>query len=291
MSGFDGQTRLTLVRNPRYRASTDSRAARESLPDSFQFLVDSSATDVMDKVALGELDDELPTIPPQKLRPYVTDPDLKRYLHVNPSDSTFYLTMNLTQPPFDDVHVRRALNWVMDKAALVQAWGGSVSGKVANHIVPDTMLGNLLAEFAPYATPGDHGSVEKARAAMKGSRYDTKHDGTCGAAQCKGVLLVADTLEVDTKMVPVITASAAKIGITFTVRPVSGAYPAVQVPTRTWPCAEKLSQNDAPSSGCDGWCESRTQGAPVAALSGRPRTQSRAAQRGRAAPASFCESS
>ena len=36
--------------------------------------------------------------------------------------------MNLTQPPFDDVHVRRAMNWIIDKAALRQAWGGPLLG-------------------------------------------------------------------------------------------------------------------------------------------------------------------
>ncbi len=33
--------------------------------------------------------------------------------------------MNLTQPPFDDLAVRRAMNWVMDKGALRKAWGGA----------------------------------------------------------------------------------------------------------------------------------------------------------------------
>ena len=101
--------------------------------------------------------------------------------------------MNLTQPPFDDIHVRKAMNWVMDKAALVQAWGGPLIGKVANHIIPDAMFGNQLAEFAPYKTPGDRGSVAKAKAAMKGSKYDTKGDGTCSAPECKNVLLITDT--------------------------------------------------------------------------------------------------
>ena len=71
--------------------------------------------------------------------------------------------MNLTQPPFDDVHVRRAMNWVIDKAALVQAWGGPSIGEVANHIAPDTLLNDQLSDYAPYATAGNHGSVAKAK--------------------------------------------------------------------------------------------------------------------------------
>jgi hypothetical protein len=40
-------------------------------------------------------------------------------------------------------------------------------------------------------------------------------------------------------MVPVIQQSAEKIGITFTVRAVEGAYPAIQTPSRNIPIAER----------------------------------------------------
>ena len=34
---------------------------------------------------------------------------------------------------------------------------------IAGHIVPDTIFANQLAGFDPYATPGHHGSLAKAR--------------------------------------------------------------------------------------------------------------------------------
>jgi ABC-type oligopeptide transport system substrate-binding subunit len=115
---------------------------------------------------------------------------------------------------------------------MVKAWGGPTIGKVANHIAPDTLYDNQLAEFAPYKTPGDHGSVARAKAAMKGSKYDTKGDGTCGAPECKGALMLVDARAVYTKMLPVVEAQAQKIGITFTVRTINDAYPALQTPSR-----------------------------------------------------------
>ena len=63
--------------------------------------------------------------------------------------------MNLTQPPFDDIHVRKAMNWIIDKAALRQAWGGPIPGSIANHIVPTGVLQQRLAEYDPYATPNE----------------------------------------------------------------------------------------------------------------------------------------
>ena len=72
----------------------------------------------------------------------------------NVGDRTNYFTMNLTQPPFDDVHVRKAMNWITDKAALQKAWGGPIPGAIATHIVPPVLYNNGLAEYDPYATPG-----------------------------------------------------------------------------------------------------------------------------------------
>jgi ABC-type transport system substrate-binding protein len=147
--------------------------------------------------------------------------------------------MNLTQPPFDSLQVRKAMNFIMDKHALVQAWGGPVIGDVANHIIPDPLLNNLLADYAPYKTNGDRGDLAKAKAAMKGSKYDTDKNGTCSAKECKNVLLIVDTRAVDTKMLPVIVASAKKIGITFAARTVEGAYPTIQNPSKNVPIAER----------------------------------------------------
>ncbi len=236
-TGYDGQTLYDVVRNPNYVQSTDQY--RKNLPDEIRFTVDSSEVDVANKIEAGQLDTGTFTIPPDVLQKYATSSSLKPYFHQNGGDRTWYLTMNTTQPPFDDVHVRRAMNWIMDKAALVQAWGGPTVGSVANHIVPDTLFNNQLAEYAPYKTPGNHGSVAKAKAAMKGSKYSTGGGGMCDASECKNVLLLADTRIQDPKMVSVMQADAAKIGITFKVQTINGAYPTLQTVAKNVPIGER----------------------------------------------------
>jgi len=238
-SGFDGQTIYDLVRNPNYKASTDSKKARENFPDEVRFIVDASADDIYNKIEAGQLDMATSTIPPSFLKKYCNPGHLAANCHQNSGDRTWYMYMNLTQPPFDDVQVRRAMNWVMDKHALVQAWGGPTVGVVANHIVPDSMFNNQLADYKPYGTPGDRGSVVKAKAAMMGSKYDTNKNGTCGASACKNIKLVADTRLVDTKMIPVLQADAKKIGITFKVVSINGAYPTLQTPKNNVAISER----------------------------------------------------
>jgi peptide/nickel transport system substrate-binding protein len=235
ISGFDGQTRMTLVRNPNYNPRTDSRKARESNPDRFEFIVNSNLDDIYAKIGAGELEDSYATASPKVFREYQTNPSKRKYLHSNWADGDYYLTMNLTQPPFDDVHVRRAMNWIIDRSALTKAWGGAVSGVVANHIIPDTMLGGRLTNYKPFKTPGDKGSLAKALAEMKNSKYSTDGKGVCTDKACKGVLLITDVRSVDKLMLPTIQANAAKIGITFTVRSVNGAYPVIQTTSKNVP--------------------------------------------------------
>ena len=229
MSGYDGVSSLVLVRNPDYDPSTDSPAARQNFPDEFDFTVNANANDIVDRVAAGDLDDEnAASLPAQAIEQYTRDASKRPYLHSNPADGTLYISMNLTQAPFDDVHVRRAMNWIIDKAALQQAFGGPVLGKIANHIVPDSIFDNQLAEYAPYRTPGDHGSLAKAKAAMRGSKYDTKHNGTCGAPQCRNVSLITDAGYPFPKTLPIVESDAKKLGITFHVIQINGAYPTLQ---------------------------------------------------------------
>lgn len=234
-SGYD-QTHMFLVRNPNYKQSTDN--TRKNYVDEVHFLVDSSDTDIYNKIEAGQMDMATSSIPPSVLKRYVTTPSLKSHFFQNSGDRTWYITMNTTQPPFDDIHVRRAMNWIVDKSALRQIWGGPTVGDIANHIVPDSLFGGALADYAPYKTAGDHGNVAKAMAAMKGSKY-ADSSGMCVAKECKGVLLIADARAVDPGMVNTLEQDAGKIGITFTVRTINGAYPTIQTVAKNVPIAER----------------------------------------------------
>jgi peptide/nickel transport system substrate-binding protein len=240
-AGYDGANgnHLILVRNPMYSQSTDPY--RKNYPDTFSFLVNSNADDIFAKVQSGALEDEVSSPQPKTIRQYATDPTLKPRMIPNVGDRTNYYSMNLTQPPFDDVHIRRAMNWITDKAALQKAWGGPIPGAIANHIVPPVLYNNGLAEYDPYSTANHAGDLAKAQAEVKLSKYDPGKTGKCTASACKGVLTIADTRSVDTRMVPILEADAAKIGITLTVRSINGAYPTIQTPSKNVPLAERPS--------------------------------------------------
>jgi peptide/nickel transport system substrate-binding protein len=238
ISGYDGKTSLTFVRNPTYKASTDSRKARENNPDRFEFTVDTNLDDIYNKIAAGDLEDEYATASPKVFREYSLNASKRKFLRTNSGDQTYYVTMNLTQPPFDDVHVRRAMNWAMDRNSLRKAWGGAIAGDIAEHIMPNSLVGGKLNGYQPFKTPGDRGNAAKAKAEMKQSKY-ANSGGVCSAKECKGVLLVQDVRTADKGILPVVLSSAKKIGITFTVRTVNGAYPVIQTPSKNVPISTR----------------------------------------------------
>jgi peptide/nickel transport system substrate-binding protein len=239
MAGYQGDNgqKLILVRNPNYDQSTDDY--RKNYPDRFNFVINSNADDIYNKVQAGQYDDETSSPQPKTIRQYTTDPNLKKRLLSNQGDRTWYLTMNLTQPPFDDIHIRKAMNLIIDKQALRKAWGGPVLGSIATHIAPPVMYNNGLTEYDPYSTPNSTGDVAKAAAEIKQSKYDPGKTGKCTASACKNVLMIADTRALDNRMVPVIEGDAAKVGITFKVRSINGAYTTIQTTNKNIPISER----------------------------------------------------
>lgn len=177
---------IVLVRNPSWNPATD--ANRKAYADRIEITIGGDPFDLYTKLGVGLLDYVLAFPPRGVLRDYASDPELRSRLHRNPVNATSYTSLNLAVPPFDDVHVRRAVNWVFDKAGSILLAGGELLGTPAGHIFPDGLLDGVLEDYAPYATPGDHGDVDRARQEMTQSKYDTNRDGICDLPACTGVL-------------------------------------------------------------------------------------------------------
>lgn len=226
ISGYDPTKFQKLVRNPDYDQETDEY--RENWFDRFEHTLNTNTNDLEQKVLQGGDNDIIHTPTPATLRKFVTDEELQDQLHVDPGDRTWYITMNLLEPPFDDIHVRKAANLVMDKDGLRRAWGGETAGEIATHIVPDPLLNGLLEDYDPYPSEGHRGDVEAAKEEMKQSKYDTDGDGICDAPECTNVLQIGSNTPPNTDMLPVVEESFKKIGITLDSREVTDAYTPIQ---------------------------------------------------------------
>lgn len=240
ISGYDPDKFMYFVRNPNYDQATDDN--RENNIDGFAYTINTNLDDIYNRVLNGDIDMAHGAPPAAILRQYLTNPDLEDNLKTDPGDRTWYVTMNLIVPPFDDVHVRRAVNYVIDKAALLQATGGPTSGEVATTIEPPEVLPDT-GSYDPYATPDLGGDVNAAMAEMAQSRYDTDGDGVCDDPSCQDVLMVNRNYDPFSLYTPIMQENLAAIGIELKVRElnISTAYTTIQTMSNLIPIAINAS--------------------------------------------------
>jgi hypothetical protein len=73
------------------------------------------------------------------LRRYQADPRKRHLIQVNAGDRTWYITMSTAVPPFDDVHVRRAVNYVIDKQGMAEHPTNRRAHRDGNHRQPRSL--------------------------------------------------------------------------------------------------------------------------------------------------------
>jgi peptide/nickel transport system substrate-binding protein len=219
VAGNNPDRSYVLVRNPDWDPSTDD--LRPAYVNQIQIQVGGTAQDIQNKVDAGDMDMcfDCEGSPASALQKYATDPTLKDRLHVSLGDSISYSSMNVAVPPFDDVHVRRAFNWALDKNAIRLLGGGQIQGPIAGHDIPNGLTGNLLANYDGYPSPDGRGDIQKAMDEIKLSKYDTNHDGRCDeSSACRDILTVADTGDPSPKIVAEVQSNLKPLGITLDVK-------------------------------------------------------------------------
>jgi YVTN family beta-propeller protein len=136
ISAYVPGRRLRFARNPRFREW--SRAARPTgYPDEIVFEYGSFRPGQLRAIMSGTADYLF--APPSEL--VKLRPQHASQLHSNARLGTWYVFLNTRVPPFDDVRVRRALNYAVDRQALVRAFGGPSSAQPTCQILPPSFPG------------------------------------------------------------------------------------------------------------------------------------------------------
>lgn len=244
LSGYDPDKFMILVRNPSYDESTDSPEIRSANVDAVTIIIDTNTNDIFDKIRAGKLDGSWVTNPPNPiLSQYLTNADLAGNVHANPNDTIHYITMNMIVPPFDDIHVRRAVNYVVDKAAVLKAWGGEFRGAIAMTVEPVDLLPELT-DYDPYPTPNHEGDVNAAMEEIRQSDYDSDTDGRCDPDVCNDVVMVSGDFPPWTEINPIIVENLSDIGINLKL---------VEVDTGTAYTTIGTTENLIPIAANAGW--------------------------------------
>jgi len=149
--------KVVLKKNPAYFDKAGMAQAENMI-----FKVIPEATSRTIALETGEVDAVL-SLDPSDVARVQANPKLKVYQ--KPATDIQYLGMNIEKAPFDNVLVRRAFNYAIDKDAILQVTMNGF-GEVASSVIPSTLLGY---KPGPYSY-----DPKKALALLKEAKFDFK---------------------------------------------------------------------------------------------------------------------
>ena len=133
---------LRLVRNPRFRTWSEA-AQPDGFPNAIEWRLDVGPNAQVRAVESGRADFAFDGVPLKRFAEVQTQyPD---QLAENPEPRTTYVFLNTRVPPFNDVRIRRAVSYAIDRAAVVRALGGLDRARPTCQLLPPNFPG-----YQPY---------------------------------------------------------------------------------------------------------------------------------------------
>jgi len=209
---YTPDTSLQLVRNPAWKAESDP--LRKAYVDEINLTFGMTVDAIMQQIQSGDGDMTYDTsIPPSILQTLTAAGDDK--LMAVSSGNTNFIFINTVSGnnngALKDLRVRQALNYAVDKAAIVQQMGGPDIAKPVNGIFGVGVLGHH--EFDLYPSADAKGDPEKAKALLAEAGFPNGITLKMPFRNKGNEPAVAQTIQ----------ASMAKAGITLELMPVAPA--------------------------------------------------------------------
>jgi peptide/nickel transport system substrate-binding protein len=158
--------KMTLVRNPNWDPNSDP--LRHNYPDKWVF--DWSATDSVvaaKRFIADQGDDQFAiqwdNIPSEAIPDYLGSSSAQA--RKVEGDTVFNIYLNINTQRVTDVDTRRAINYAVNKDAILKLIGGEFAGKVSTTITAKTVPGFKAYDAYPAPATGD---VEKAKQLLAG---------------------------------------------------------------------------------------------------------------------------
>ncbi len=209
ISAYDPNKGMTMVRNPNF-AVWSEEAQPDGYPDTIQY--DFGLTDEAEVTAVmnGEADWMFDQPPTDRLGEIGTK--YQDQVFLTPLTAWWYAPMNTNLAPFDNVLARQAVNYALDRNALVNLFGGPVLASPVCQVLPPGFPGHV--DYCPYTKdPGAKWSapdLEKAKALVEQS-------GTKG----QKVTIIAEDTSVSKAIGTYMQSVLTDIGYEAEVKPIS----------------------------------------------------------------------
>jgi peptide/nickel transport system substrate-binding protein len=198
ISAYKPNRSIEVVRNPDFQATPD---VPNGNPDKMSFKIVQDDSAALQQVINGQADYDFHPIPVDRLADVQSKhgDQLKIYTPAN----TYYFFMNSRTPPFDKLAVRQAVNYAIDRNALVRLYGGLATP--TENVLPPTYPQYRKHDLYPF-------DVAKAKKMIKDA-------GAAGTA----VTVWGSNRETSKKPVAYLADVLNKIGLKATIKIIDGS--------------------------------------------------------------------
>jgi YVTN family beta-propeller protein len=141
---------LTLVRNGHYRSSSQ-HARPNGYPDEIVWRMGVPRDEAVRRVIGGKADLLLNSVPADRVEELAAR--YPRRVHLIPQRATTFVFLNTRLAPFDDLRVRRAVNFAVDRRKMADLHGGHAVAQPTCQVVPPTVPG--YRPYCPYTIDAD----------------------------------------------------------------------------------------------------------------------------------------
>jgi peptide/nickel transport system substrate-binding protein len=159
VASFDKGKTLDLVRNPHWSAASDS--LRYACPDKIDVTAGLDAAVINQRIATGTGQDANAvstdaTIGPDQLAQLNSNPALAKRVAHGEFPATTYIAFNPKVKPFDDIRVREAISYAVNRTTAVNSAGGTaVAGASTTFLPPQKALGYQAYDDFPAGATGN----------------------------------------------------------------------------------------------------------------------------------------
>lgn len=176
VTGYEPGDRIVLSRNTSWDAASDP--IRKAYPDRIEVAQRFDQADTATEAILaGQFDYNGDfSIPPDRVDQIVDDRSLKDRLFTNPGTCMRYVALNTTIAPLDNVKVRQAIAYALDRESMRARRGGPRAGHIAGHVLTPGQDGFSEAgglTYNPYPSDRNQGNLTKAQEVLKEAGFIT----------------------------------------------------------------------------------------------------------------------
>lgn len=164
VQSYEPARQLVLVVNKNYDQALGSRGHVAKIV----FNIGDESTQAVQQIEAGQLDFNTSNLATADIIKISQNPALASQVHSSPRPSVTYIFLNNQVAPFNNVDVRKAVNFAINRTAILAQWGGPLAGAQTDQVIPAGQ-----ADYKKYSVYPNTPNLTEAKRLMAASGVKT----------------------------------------------------------------------------------------------------------------------